>query len=908
MKVQSKLLAYGVLSLWTVLSICAAPTTRATAPFSWTETEPVVSNVSSKVGDGATCRMEEIKLASENIVAATGQYYSKSQACVTNGATVDVAINGQVPKAIRIGGDTMFHELIGDSDRGYLVPGTDIYVSLARKFNSNAPSALVTYRSLPLTVTPVSKNALGIVTRYQSDRTKGVNWLQKSDDDGTTNYRDVYSMVSSPNGRYVLAYVERSFFVKIDTLTGVQTIVSYKPSAWYSSPAPTPSAISDDGKYAYTSGSEDIIDMRGCGDDYESVGPRREAALLHMCQTRNLSQLINDSAGYQAYSLAANFIDDGHGLEITTSLFPGMYGYTGPSEPKKIQLHGANYVPSQRLKYLALGDSYTSGEGDIAKDTDGKSFYLPGTEDDGQCHVSSRSYPFLLRDRWNVSSSGMKSVACSGALVGNDYYADAPTYIGQHRETADMNFEEKAAAQKSALDNFTPGIVPQLEFVKKNKPMAITITGGGNDVGFAKILYYCASDLLESGVFNYSCEYVAGGALHQVLNDAIDTQYAASKKLVQAIQRESPSTKIYYVGYPSFIAGSEGSCAWNNGSLDDKERDMINQAITRMNSVLRAVAAATGVQYVDVESSLAGGRLCEGSQYMTGVWDVALLTDIQMKKGLQNAIHPNAVGHRQIADAIFERVPDVESIHHPEPPIVKIVEPVVATYPEDMLDTDTITAGGVLRVTLKPNTVLGSSDVVMTGYSTPVDLGSYVSNSDGSIEITAEVPDRLNPGLHTLTLAGISPSGEAVRYYQQFAVESDDPNDSDGDGIANDKDGCSFMKSWYDEDGQDMCLLAARTSAGESNGAVTEDKKVEGEEQVGSIPGFSIISSDTDFLISDASVGDNPLGLKVNEQSNDDIMKLATRTEDGKSASPLWISALVGATLLGIIIVAYLKK
>ena len=229
---------------------------------------------------------------------------------------------------------------------------------------SSAPSTLVTYRSLPLALVPAAKNSFGTVTLYRTDRSKGTTWLPKVNDDGTVGYRDVYGMVSSENGRYILAYVERLLFVKIDLQTGLQTVILSRPSAWYSSPPPSPLAISDDGRYAHMGSVEEIIDTRGCGDGYETIGQRDMCYLLHPCISRSIYTLLQDTAGYPAYSMRSSFIDDGQGLIITTSLYPGMYGYTGPSSPKRVELHGANYVPSTRLDYLALGDSYSSGGGD----------------------------------------------------------------------------------------------------------------------------------------------------------------------------------------------------------------------------------------------------------------------------------------------------------------------------------------------------------------------------------------------------------------------------------------------------------------------------------------------------------------------------------------------------------------
>ncbi len=61
---------------------------------------------------------------------------------------------------------------------------------------------------------------------------------------------------------------------------------------------------------------------------------------------------------------------------------------------------------SNKIEYLALGDSYISGEGAFQ--------YKDGTDtDNNRCHLSSRSYPYLLGQALDLSS--YNSVACSGA-------------------------------------------------------------------------------------------------------------------------------------------------------------------------------------------------------------------------------------------------------------------------------------------------------------------------------------------------------------------------------------------------------------------------------------------------------------------------------------------------------------
>ena len=81
----------------------------------------------------------------------------------------------------------------------------------------------------------------------------------------------------------------------------------------------------------------------------------------------------------------------------------------------------------------------------------------------------------------------MKSVACSGAQVLPDFNGRVDNYYGQSRRL--INDSDIDDTRQKSLISFIPGYIPQLEFVKRYKPKLVTFTGGGNDVGFAEILY-----------------------------------------------------------------------------------------------------------------------------------------------------------------------------------------------------------------------------------------------------------------------------------------------------------------------------------------------------------------------------------------------------------------------------------
>jgi len=124
----------------------------------------------------------------------------------------------------------------------------------------------------------------------------------------------------------------------------------------------------------------------------------------------------------------------------------------------------------------------------------GGAYYLPGTEEDGQCHLSSRSYPFVLRGWWGVDILKMDSVACSGAEILQDYVKRPDSYLGQNSRLDDFSSERIKQEKNQALIDKKPGIIPQIEFIDRYRPKVVTLTGGGNDVGFADVLLSCASN------------------------------------------------------------------------------------------------------------------------------------------------------------------------------------------------------------------------------------------------------------------------------------------------------------------------------------------------------------------------------------------------------------------------------
>ncbi len=468
-------------------------------------------------------------------------------------------------------------------------------------------------------------------------------------------------------------------------------------------------------------------------------------------------------------------------------------------------IRSGDYEPTQTLDYLALGDSYSSGEGDIEKDRYGASYYTPETIGDGGCHLSTRSYPYLLRSYYEIADNKMKSVACSGATLFYDYNLIKGTYLGQGGRLKELSEADRNQAQADALDKFTPGVVPQIEFVKKYQPKAITLTGGGNDVDFAEILTYCATPEIGAVIVADTCGYAKEDSdLNKLLYASIDTQYTYNKRFINAIREASPKTNIIIIGYPSFIS-SEGTCVLNSADLEKVEIIMINKAVTYMNEMLKKVASDTGTSYVDVEDSLKSGRLCEGSEYVTGLVDLGY--EKLRKKQFSEAFHPNHKGHQKMFESISSSIPKLTTFYNSTSSDWSPRSLHIVAFQASLIK-QVMALGDKINIAIEAGRFAGRSSITINAYSEQSLLGSFVTSQDGSLNAEIDTSSIL-PGRHLIVVRGSDMFGQEMLMYQYFTVAAS-LDDIDGDKIPNDQDRCEFIQSWIDEQtNTDVCLTPA---------------------------------------------------------------------------------------------------
>jgi lysophospholipase L1-like esterase len=228
-------------------------------------------------------------------------------------------------------------------------------------------------------------------------------------------------------------------------------------------------------------------------------------------------------------------------------------------------------IPAQAasaVHYVALGDSYSSGVG------------AGGTS--GSCAKSPNAYAAL----WAKANSpaSFTFAACQGATTG-----------------------DVISSQLSSLSTSTT---------------LVSITIGGNDVGFGNIMETCVLKSTTTCVNTVTAaEKYATGTLPGLLNTTLAD-----------IRVHAPNAKIVVLDYPVFYDLG----AWLCLGLSGTDHTTLDNGINILDGVIKAAAVRNGDTFADVRSQFASHEICSGSDWLHAL----SILDIS------ESYHPNANGQK----------------------------------------------------------------------------------------------------------------------------------------------------------------------------------------------------------------------------------------------------------------------
>lgn len=562
-------------------------------------------------------------------------------------------------------------------------------------------------------------------------------------------------------------------------------------------------SITDDGRYAVAAGTAHagnqwirIYDLTKCKDSEYTYLKDRHAG----CEYRDITQFIKHNFADTGRFSMAEFGDD-------FTLF--IYNIpTDVKKPAKRYMLRAPNAPNRASSYLALGDSYVSGEG--------VGNYFRGTDEGpkvNNCHLSKDSYPYLIGRHLKIHN--YRSVACSGARIQNITGPEDTdnTLTRENRSNQFLQEGEvlKKAKIESSLRGWLPGYDLQRYFLKKNNFDTVTISMVGNDIGFADKVKRCLEPDTCYNTYEDRLEILREirGKFNQ-LTDMYKTLLNEGNK----------NKRVYVIGYPK-VGISTGSCALNV-RLNAAELEFADLLVSELNKVIKQAASKAGVFYVDVEDAFLNHRFCENNSRLVALNGLTLGNDIAGVIG-NESYHPNAIGHRLFANKILEQTKSfTEKMPAPNPSTIpsqqeddllflnqpRSSRKIYSTNYYAGLSEDILYKNVSTQVKLEEDYRSGYKPYSLVGifiYSEPIQVGSTNANEDGTIGTEITIPGSVKPGFHTLHLFGENIQNEPVNFYKTVYVAHSE-RDKNGNGIEDKDEPCGVFEASgtdYDQDGID---------------------------------------------------------------------------------------------------------
>jgi lysophospholipase L1-like esterase len=265
--------------------------------------------------------------------------------------------------------------------------------------------------------------------------------------------------------------------------------------------------------------------------------------------------------------------------------------------------HGTGH--GRAARYVALGDSYTSGP------------LIPRQVDLG-CARSDHNYPSLVTAAGRARS--LDDVSCSGATTAEMWQAQGAN-----------------GPQLDALDRDT-GLV--------------TLQIGGNDIGFGSIIGTCAQ-LAATDLTGDPCRrhYTSDGVDRLALTVLRTAPKVA--RVLTAVRQRAPHARVLVVGYPDLLP-EDGTGCFPTVPFAAKDFPYLRDTEKRLNLMLRLVAALHHADYVDTYRPTIGRDMCKAP---ADRW----IEPLQPTSPAAPA-HPNALGEQAMARAVLARL-DVSHRH-----------------------------------------------------------------------------------------------------------------------------------------------------------------------------------------------------------------------------------------------------
>lgn len=601
------------------------------------------------------------------------------------------------------------------------------------------------------------------------------------------------------------------------------------------------SAISNSGNtiatYAFDKGLK-LYDLTRCEDEKPDFGSRNCASRdITDYAVDELKKLVPDSSklGWPTTYKEVKFLSESE-IRLLVS-----YVYDGQAKYAFLSLKVPTTEPP--ASYLALGDSFSSGEGTFNYNP--LTNFYNSDQEYNLCHTSPVSYPYILGR--SVEANWLGSVACSGA-VSNEVVSlgiSDTSFMSSDLARAKVSIRPSDENVLQVLRDSLPGYVSQNSMVKYRSPTIATITIGGNDIGFGNIIAMC---ITQASCFSNRDE-------REQKADDIASKILSMSAKFRAL-RESmggSNQRLYVLGYPSVVNFANNACSL----IGQGERERLDALEDYLNESIKIAAHNAGAIYINLAGVFAKSpeedhRLCGNSNLAINGFVTASNARNHQSIVKSNQIfgaesyHPNVLGHNLIASELQVLTNDLK--FNPVLSNNQQIKPDDSFYArfvgdnEDyinegasydfMTQYENAQRGNSLDVRMKQSSGILPSvtgQAVFELHSDPVILKTINFNPSVDTNTTVTIPANTTPGWHELHLKYVDIEGKNVDLYQYIYVTAS-AEDYDGDGILNSDEACQIggtLGRDSDNDGiDDACDSDTTILTVDSHSANTSERNI----------------------------------------------------------------------------------
>jgi len=279
---------------------------------------------------------------------------------------------------------------------------------------------------------------------------------------------------------------------------------------------------------------------------------------------------------------------------------------------------------------VALGDSYAAGEGV-------RPFRDPTDTPDDGCHRSTRGYATQIRvpgtsipiaDR---SDAIFDFHACTGAVSDNILAAGE----GQYGEPPQLAAVNEVNASRDL----------------------VTISIGGNDVQFAKIVGFCFAfeDCNEFKPFDPHSDITLGELAEPLLSVYVLSQVLP---VHDELQSATPNATTLVLGYPLLLGGRDCPAAQvpfvSELAITQSEQEWIRGTNVVLNDIIEGIALTTGLHFLSLEEHFDGHEVC-------GRYDDWIVGFPQRLPWYKDGFHPTLRGQTEMGRVVNQYLSDAST-------------------------------------------------------------------------------------------------------------------------------------------------------------------------------------------------------------------------------------------------------